>query len=132
MSIKIIQGRNKKTKNLYLRGTHLGVYVDTSCRTPKRSVARGLRDQLEAAIERREYPPREQTAAPGGQQQPTFLSAALAYLKANKRRRYVNKLIRYFGEKPLSAFSQAVIQEAAVALHPGCTPGTWNACVFTP
>jgi integrase len=131
MPIRIVKARNKKTKNLYVRGTYLGVTVDRSCRTTKRSVARQLRADIEAAIERGEYPARQKAPA-RSEQQLTFLSAALAYLKAGKRKRYVNKLIRYFGEKPVVEFDQATIDAAAVALYPGCTGGTWNACVYTP
>lgn len=130
MPIKIVTGRNAKTKNLYLRGTHLGVRVDQSCKTAKRPVARRLRDELETAIERGEYPPRAEAKA--DREQPTFLSAANAYMAAGKRRRHLKRLILHFGEKPLSEFSQAVIDEAAAELLPGCTPGARNAAVYTP
>lgn len=130
MPIKLVTARNKKTKNIYLRGTHLGVKVDQSSGTPKRSVARRLRDELEDAIERGEYPPRAE--APADREQPTFLSAALAYIEAGKRKRHLKRLIRYFGEKPLAEFDQAVIDTAAAELLPGCTPGARNAAVYTP
>jgi len=130
MPIKIIESRNAKTKNLYLRGSYLGVSVDQSCRTNRRSVARALRKRLEESIERGEYPPRETKADAG--EQPTFLSAALKYLESGRRRRYVAKLIKHFGEKPLSEIDQAAVDAAAVALHPNAGPGTRNAAVFTP
>jgi hypothetical protein len=130
MPIKLVAGRHKGAKSIWLRGTHLGVAVDRSSKTSKRPVARRIRDELEAAIERGEFPARAEAPASG--EQPTFLSAALAYLKAGKRRRYVNRLIRHFGEKPLSEFSQAVIDEAAAALCPDCTGGARNAAVYTP
>ena len=47
MPIKLVATRNKKTQNIYIRGTYLGVKVDQSSGTPKRSVARRLRDELD-------------------------------------------------------------------------------------
>jgi hypothetical protein len=97
MPLKIIPPRNKKTKNLYLRGTYLGMTVDKSCGTDKRFIANTQLKKLAEAIERGEYPPRE--AAPRCKQ-PTFLSAAVQYLETGHRRRHVAKLIKYFGETP--------------------------------
>ena len=58
MPLKIIAARNAKTKNLYIRGSYLGVAVDKSCRTDERSVARTILKRLEGEIERGEYPPK--------------------------------------------------------------------------
>lgn len=130
MPLKIVWNRNAKTKNAYIRGSYLGVAVDKSCRTDRRSVARGMLRDLEGKIERGEYPPRE---APARREQPvTFLAAAVAYLEAGKRRRYVKNLIRHFGETPIAEIDQAAIDAAAVALHPNCTAATRNTCVYTP
>lgn len=129
MPIKIIPPRNKKTKNLYFRGSYLGVAVDRSSGTSKRSVALRLLRDLEERIERREYPAREDQA---GGEQPTFLSAALAYVKAGRRKRYVARLIKHFGATPLTEIDQAAVEAAAVAIHPHAGPGTRNSCVFTP
>jgi integrase len=129
MPLKLVPPRKGKSPNWTIRGTHLKVYVDKSSGTPRRSVARAIRDDLEREIEAGEYPPRE--AAPRGEQ-PTFLSAAVAYLEAGRRRRYVAKLIKHFGERQLSEIDQAAIDAAAVALHPAAGPGTRNASVYTP
>src|SRR5437588_12433531 len=100
MPLKIIPLRNKKTKNLYVRGSYLGIAVDKSCGTDRRSVARAQLKKLTEAIERGEYPSRE--APPRSEQsEPTFLSAAIRYLETGHRRRYVARLIKYFGETPL-------------------------------
>jgi integrase len=129
MPLKLIPSRNAKTKNLYIRGTYLGIAVDKSCGTDRRSIANRLLKELEGKIERGEYPPRE---AASRCEQPTFLSAAVAYMEAGKRRKYIANLIKHFGEKPLAEIDQVAIDEAANALHPGCTAGTRNACVYTP
>ena len=128
MPLKIIPPRNSKTKNLCIRGTYLGVAVDKSCGTDKRSVAQTILKRIEGQIERGEYQ-KVNTAAPVA---PTFLSAAIAYLEAGRRKRYVAKLIKYFGETPLDQIDQSAIDAAAVALHPSAGPGTRNAAVYTP
>lgn len=131
MPLKLHAPRKGKSKNWSIRGTHLKVYVDRSSGSPKRSVAGAIRDDLERRIERGEYPEKPE-AAPGGDQ-PTFLSAAVAYLKAGKRRRYVANLIKHFGETPLAAIDQAAINAAAAAIcQPGTKGGGRNAAVYTP
>jgi integrase len=129
MSLKLVQGRNAKTKNLYIRGTYLGIAVDKSCGTDRRPVARSVLKRIEEAIERGEYPPREAAPRAVGA---TFLSAALKYMEAGGRRRYVAKLIKHFGETPIFEIDQVAIDAAAVEIYPGVTAGTRNACVYTP
>jgi len=129
MPIKIIPPRNKKTRNLYIRGTYLGVAVDKSCGTHKRSIAQSVLKRIEGEIERGEYQQVKTTAV---RTAPTFLSAAVAYLEAGRRKRYIAKLIKHFGETPLSEIDQQAIDEAAKALHPNAGPGTRNAAVYTP
>lgn len=127
MPLKIIAARNKKTKNLYIRGSYLGIAVDRSCRTDRRSVARTTLKRLEAAIERGEYPPRELP-----RDAPTFLSAALSYMKAGRPSRYIAPLIRHFSDKPLAEIDQAAIDAAAIAIKPNGTPMNRTAAVYTP
>lgn len=129
MPLKIVEARNAKAKSLYIRGTYLGVAVDKSCRTDRRHVARAILKRLEREIERGEYPSRE---AEIGGEQPTFLSAAVAYMESGRRRKYVAPLIKYFGERPLHEIDQATVDEAAIALHPNVSNATRNTCVYTP
>lgn len=134
MPLKIVKARSKKTKNLYIRGSYLGVAVDESCRTDRSSVARTKLKRLERAIELGEYPPRAE--APAGREQPTFLDAAIRYLEAAERRRYLKRviavLIRHFGETPLHEIDQQAIDDASIALYPNVKPVTRNTCVHTP
>ena len=127
--LKLVPPRAGKSPNWRIRGTYLKVYVDKSCGTDKRSVARARLAHLRGEIERGEYPPHGPEAQPNA---PTFLTAAVAYLEAGRRSRYVARLIRHFGEKPLNEIDQAAIDTAAVALHPNATPATRNTCVYTP
>lgn len=127
MPLKIIEPRKGKTPNLSIRGTYLGVYVDKSCGTDRRSVAREQLAELRGKIERREYPaPAIQSAGP------TFLSAAVAYMEAGGRPKYLARLIKHFGETPLGGIDQAAIDAAAVTLHPHVGPATRNVYVYTP
>jgi integrase len=130
MPLKLTPPRNAKTKNLYIRGSYLGIAIDKSSGTDKRSVARAVLKRLEGQIERGEYPPREISAGDAGEL--TFIKAAVAYLEAGHQPRYVATLIKHFGETPVAAIDQAAIDAAAVALNPGGTPMTRNRYVHTP
>jgi integrase len=129
MPLKIIEPRNSKTQNLYIRGTYLGVAVDQSCGTDRRSVAKTILKRIEGEIERGEYRKAKAAVTSAG---PTFLSAATAYLEAGRRKRHVAKLIKHFGETPLAEIDQAAIDAAAVALCPNVSNATRNAAVYTP
>jgi integrase len=60
------------------------------------------------------------------------LSAAIAYVQAGGRRKYVTPLVRHFGETLLADMTQKAIDDAAAALHPNVTPATRNGYVYTP
>ncbi len=130
MPLRLQAPRKGYTPNWTIRGSYLGVKVYKSCGTHRRSVAEAELKRIEGAIERREYPAPE--AAPGGDQPLSFLDAALAYMEAGKRPRYVAHLIKHFGETPAAEIDQAAIDAAAIALHPNVTPGARNAAVYTP
>jgi integrase len=127
MPLKVVEPRNNKTKNLYIRGTYLGVRVDKSSGTLKRRVANAVLKRLEGQIERGEYP-----AAPDSGQQETFLSAANAYMEAGGSKKFIKPLIRHFGETPLAEIGQDAINSAAVVLYPNTTNATRNRCTHTP
>jgi len=88
MPLKLVPPRTHKTPNWSIRGSYLGVAVDRSARTPKRSIAERELKKLEGRIERGEYPEKPKPKNPA-----TFLSAAVAYMKNGGSRRYVGKLI---------------------------------------
>lgn len=129
MPLKLVPPRKGKSPNFTIRGSYLSVPVDKSSGTHKRSVARAILAALESAIERGEYPPK-QVAARDGER--TFLTAAVAYLEAGRRPRYVARLIKYFGTTPLEQIDQTAIDDAAISLHPHTAPSTRNAAVYTP
>ena len=129
MPIKLIEPRKGKSPNWTMRGTHLRVYVDESCRTHKRSVARKIRDEREAAIERGEWPARPVVARADLD---TFIGAAVNYMETGHSRRYVAPLIARFGETPVADIDQAVIDQAAIEMHPRVTPCSRNRYVYAP
>ena len=125
MPLRLIPPRKGKTPNWGIRGTYLKVAVDRSSGTHRKAVANRVRQQIERAIERGDYPaPRPSPDAP------TFLSAAVAYMKAGRSPRYIGKLIEHFGETPLAEIGQAEIDAAAIAMYPSVTPATRNRCVY--
>jgi integrase len=119
--------RPRKSPNWSIRGKYLGVAVERSTGTPKKAVAEQQRKKLEDQIERGEYPAKPQQ--PGA---PTFLIAAVAYMKAGRSRRYVGKLIEHFRETPLSEIDQDAIDKAAAEIYPNGTPMMRNRAVHTP
>ena len=118
-----------KRRTSDIRGTYLGVPVDKSSGTPKRSVAQSILKRIEGEIERGEH---QRTEIKPDRPAATFMSAAVAYLETGHRKRYVGKLMKHFGEMPLADIDQATIDEAALTLHPNAGPGTRNAAVYTP
>jgi len=127
MPLKLHPPRPGKTPNYTIRGKYLGVAVDRSAGTHRRKVAERELRKLEDRIECGEYPEK-----PKRPDVPTFLSAAIAYMKAGRRRRYVGRLIGYFKDMPLDLIDQAAIDAAAIALYPNVAPITRNTAVYTP
>lgn len=129
MPLKLVPPREGKSQNWTIRGSYLGVDVDESSGTHKRSVAQQALRKVESDIERASFEAKDApTAAPG----PTFVSAAVAYMEAGRRRRHVAKLIKYFGATPVSEITQQAIDKAAIDLFPNVAPASRNAYVYTP
>ena len=130
MPLKVVEPREGKTKNWYIRGTYLGIYVDRSSGSPRKSVAKRKLAKIQGQIERGEF---------SGAAKDTFLGAAIAYMKGGGEKRYLKPLIEYFGAEPLARIDQAAIDQAAARLYPPgvteeATPhnATLNRQVYTP
>jgi integrase len=106
-----------------IRGTYLGKHVERSSRTNKRAVALKVLRQIEREIERDEFSERDE---------PTFASAALAYMNAGGERTYLKKLLEHFGNTPLRKIDQAKIDDAAAQLYPNASNATRNRSAYTP
>lgn len=128
MPLTLVPPRKGKTPFFYMRGSHVGVRVNESCRTDKRSVARKVLVRREQAIERGEWPPKSVPRADGK----TFLTAAVRYMETGHRPKYIAPLIKRLGHLDCAVIGQDEADDAAVALYPNVTPATRNSCVYTP
>ena len=122
MPIKLLPP-NKYTPYFRGRGTYLGIYVNRSTKARKRAIALKVIANWERDIERGEF------AVKG---EPTFASAAAAYMKAGGDRRFLKRLLEHFGDKPISQIGQAAIDVAADALYPARSSATRNRQCYTP
>lgn len=130
MPLSLRPPRQGKTPNFEIRGTYLGVRVEVSSGTDRRSLARKQLRKVEECIEDHgQYPAPESKPDPG---RPTFLTASIAYLQAGGERRHMPMLLRHFKEKPLEEIDQAAIDTAAVELLPAGAPDYRNRAVYTP
>ena len=123
MAIKLVPPRPGKTPYWYGRGTYLGQYVDRSTKARKRAVAAKIIAKWGQEIEDGEF------ARPSD---PTFASAALAYMKKGGERRFLKPLIEHFGNTPLVRIGQAELDLAAITLCPNASPATLNRNFYTP
>lgn len=123
MPLKLIPPRIGKTPFYAVRGTHLGVYLDRSTKTPEKSTAakilRAWKDDIE----------RDTLARPG---EPTFLDASVAYIAATGHDEYLERITEHFGTKPLRLIDQQTIDAAAISLYPGAPAPTRNRNLYTP
>ncbi len=123
MPLKIFPPRQGKSPFWSVRGTYLGVYVNRSTKAGKRAVALQALRKIERDIERGEFAQRSE---------PTFASAAAAYMKAGGERKYLKSLLEHFGDTALSKIDQSAIDSAALALFPTASTATRNRQVYTP
>jgi integrase len=131
VSLTLRPPRPGKTPNFEIRGSYLGFRVEVSSGTHKRSVALKQLKLIEECIEEHGQYPAPKPKPHSGE--PTFLSAAVAYMQAGGRRKYVAPLIKHFGETPLKEIDQDAIDGAATAIYPHVSnPATRNGYVYTP
>lgn len=123
MPLTLYPPKPGRTPNWRIRGSYLGICVDETTGTPEKAVAQKLIRAKRDAIER------GAVARPG---EPTFASAAEAYLDAGGEQRFIAKLNDHFGDTPLSQIDQAAIDRAAVLLYPDAMPATRNRQVYAP
>jgi integrase len=99
--------------------------VEVSSGTHRRSIAIAQLRKVEECIETHgQYPAPKIKPDPG---EPTFLSAAVAYMQAGGERRYVAFNIKHFRETPLKDIDQDALDAAAVG-----APDYRNRKVYTP
>jgi integrase len=123
MPLRLYPPTGPRQTSWRIRGTYLGRHVERSARTGKRAIAAKVLKGIERQIERGEF------SEPG---EPTFASAATAYMKAGGERTYLGKLLEHFGDQPLAKIGQVEIDAAAAHLYPLCSVATRNRHVYTP
>jgi integrase len=132
MPLTLRPPRPGKTPNFEIRGTYLGVRVEVSSGTHKRSVAVKRLREIEECIETHKCYPAPGREAPAGPDELTFLSAAIAHMQAGGERKFIAPLIRHFGETPLPDIDQAAIDRAAITIRPNVSAATRNRAVYAP
>lgn len=121
MPLKVHPPRAGRSKNCRIRGTYLGVPVDRSAGTPKKTIAEKVRQEFERDIER--------GAFVSG---PVFAAAVVTYLKGGGERRFVNPLLEHFKKTALVKIDQAAVDGAAKILYPpgiSSAPSPHNATI---
>jgi integrase len=123
MPLKLRAPKEGRTPYYHIRGTYLGVTVERSTRTGDRKVAAKILAGIKDEIERGSF-------AKAGSV--TFAGASVTYMQAGGERRYIEPLLRHFGERSLEQITQADIDAAAVTLYPNANAATRNRQVYTP
>jgi hypothetical protein len=103
--LKLVAPAPGRWANYRIRGTYLGFYVDRTTGTTVKAVAQA--ELIREGIER------GRVAIIG---EPTFASAAIAYLDAGGEERFGAKLNDWFGDKPLrrSGFTRALVRQQGI------------------
>jgi integrase len=128
MSLTLVRPKAGRTPNYHIRGTYLGVPINRSAGTADKKLALKLKKQIERDIEAGTF------ASGDGM---TFLSAAVAYMKAGGERTFLGTIIEYNGayairNKPIDTIATQDIDHLADALYPNNTPQSRNRQVYTP
>jgi integrase len=108
----------------YIRGSVRGRSLDESTRVTDRKVAEEIRTRREYELLQASVHGRKSTA--------TFLAASVAYMENGGERRFLKRVIEYFGDAPLAKIDQAAIDRAAKALYPKAKSSTITRQLFTP
>jgi integrase len=122
MPIRLV--RRPKSPNWVMRGTVRRIRIEESTGTSDRRLAEEIRAKREAELLTQSVYGRRATA--------TFAEAALIYLRNGGNKRYLGKVIQYFGTTPLARIDQDAIDEGARKVYPRAAGPTRNRQFFTP
>lgn len=109
-----------------IRGKFLGVRIDRSTSTSDRRLAEKM---LRDAVRKIEDDAKRGPVKPPGK---SFAAGVTSYIRRGGNHRFMEPLLRYFGEKPMDEITQEMIDEAACVLYPQGTPATRNRQVYSP
>src|SRR5262249_48603654 len=122
MPIRIV--RRPKSPNWIIRGTLRGVRVEESTGTDNKKIAEEIRAKREAKILAQSIYGRRATA--------TFAEAAVSYLENGGNKRFLDRVIRYFGTTPLAKIDQDAIDVGARKVYPNASAATRDRQFYTP
>jgi integrase len=108
------------------RGTYLGVKVDRSTGACDKGEAQAILAKIQNEIFERASGHVPEKAGP------TFAEAVILYCKKGGEKRFLEPLLKYFGDLPIAKIDQAAIDEAAMVLYPNGSSSTRNRQVYTP
>jgi hypothetical protein len=108
------------------RGTYLGVNVDRSTGASDKGEAQAILAKIQNEIFERASGRIPEKAGPN------FAQAVISYVKLGGERRFLEPLLKYFGEVPIDTIDQAAINAAAIALYPNGSSSTRNRQVYGP
>jgi integrase len=122
MPIRLV--RRIKSPNWIIRGTLRGIRIEESTGTDSKKVAEEIRAKREAEILAQSVYGRRATA--------TFAQAALSYLENGGNKRFLDKVISYFGTTALAKIDQDAIDVGARKIYPNATGATRDRQFYTP
>lgn len=100
------------------RGTYLGVKVDRSTGASDKGEAQAILAKIQNEIFERASGRVPEKAGPG------FAQAIISYVKLGGERRFLEPLLKYFGDVPIDTIDQTAINAAAIALYPNGSSST--------
>ena len=108
------------------RGTYCGIKVDRSLGVTEKREAEAILAKLQKEIFERASGRVPEKAGP------SFAQAVISYVKLGGERRFLEPLLKYFGEVPIDTIDQTAINAAAIALYPNGSSSTRNRQVYGP
>lgn len=127
MALKLV--RRPKSTNWIIRGTVRGIRYEETTGTANKEAAEAIRVQRENEVLTESVWGKKATV--------TFAHAALDYVehggrKGGGEKRFLQRLVDYFGTTLLRSIEQDAIDVAAKKLYPAAGPATRNRQVYTP
>jgi integrase len=122
MPIRLV--RRPKSPHWIIRGTLRRVRIEESTGTNNKKVAEEIRAKREAEILTQSVYGRRATA--------TFADAALSYVENGGNKRFLDKVISYFGTTTLAKIDQHAIDTGARKVYPNVAGATRDRQFYTP
>ena len=123
MSLKVYPPRKGVSKNYSIRGSVNGTRVDCSSGSDNRLEAEKKCREIERDIKRGRY---------NVETKMTFAQAAIRYVANGGDGKFLEKISKYFGSKPIESITNEDIETCALTLYPQCSNASRNRAVSTP